>query len=353
MEETQDEHFTSEELENIEKLRDMFHGKLPSDLDTELNLRRWMRGWKGNLNEIEPRLKDFIQNRKLMRFDSDDFLKTFESHPVYKNYFKYFAFSLVDKPHINTKDNTIFACERLENVNFNSITSKVANCGDFVNITFLIQEAFFRHVLRQEKLTGKPSGVSVIYDMQGFNILEYANPNSAIIKVSKACFLLLQDYYCEVLTQIYIVNAPRLMGLFWELMKLFIAPTTQRKIEILGSNYKEILQKRIDLDILPVHYGGNRRDTSGRVDPDTCCNIPAFIPNDYKRLTNKCSDFTTVHIKPNSMFEVRKTVNITPTTLIWKFFVNSDIEFGVVKENSCKLSENSKNFLAITESKIN
>lgn len=328
---------TDQEREAVDKLRDLFNGKIPEDLDTDLNLLRWIKGWKGQLNEIEPRLKSYIQNRRLTKIDGEDFLEKFETFPIYHKVFKYFGFSLADKPYVNTKDNTLFMSERLENVNFHSITNKALTCGEIINSSFQIMEAMFRHVLTQEKRSGRPSGITVIYDMYKVNALEYANPNCPIIKISKLCFAILNDYYCDVLNKIYVINAPMFIGLLWEIGKRFLAPATQKKVVILGSNYIEVLRNHFDLDVLPVQYGGNRRDTSGRVDPDTCCNVPVFIPEDYKRVSIDCDDFITEYIKPNSSFELRKTVEISETKLLWKFWVNSEVEFCVLKEISSKL----------------
>lgn len=327
---------SEKEEKDIKRIRDLFESEIPKDLDTDLNLYRWVHGWKGQLNEIEPRLKAYIQNRKLIKFDAEDYLETFESHPVYQYCFKYYSVSLVNKPYINSKDNTVFFSERWENVDFNEIVAKVISCGDVTVLTFIIMEALFRHVLNQEKRSGKPSGVSVVYDMHGCSVLQYANPHHPFLKLTKICIDLLQDYYCDILRQIYVINAPTVVNVLWGLTKVFMSEETRRKIIILGSNYKEVLQKCFDVDILPSHYGGNRRDTSGKVHPETCCTVPAVIADDYKRPSNMCNNFITEYIRPNCLFELRQVVKHVPSTLMWKFWVNSDVEFGIVQQISGK-----------------
>lgn len=65
-----------------------------------------------------------------------------------------------------------------------------------------------------------------------------------------------QDNYPEMLGHICIINAPFIFKTLWGMVKGFIDPRTQGKIEILGTNYREALLKWVDEENLPVFLGG-------------------------------------------------------------------------------------------------
>ncbi len=65
-----------------------------------------------------------------------------------------------------------------------------------------------------------------------------------------------QAYYPETLANLYIINAPWIFHPLWALIKPWLDPVTKNKFHILGSSFREKLQEVIDLDQLPVEYGG-------------------------------------------------------------------------------------------------
>ena len=54
----------------------------------------------------------------------------------------------------------------------------------------------------------------------------------------------------------FIINAPMLFNTVWKVMKGFFDENTQKKIQILGSNYRNKLLEKIDDDKLPDFLGG-------------------------------------------------------------------------------------------------
>lgn len=66
-----------------------------------------------------------------------------------------------------------------------------------------------------------------------------------------------QDYYPEIMGQMFIVNAPMLFTGVWAIIKGFIDEKTRNKIKILGSKYQKDLLECVDPDNLPDFLGGN------------------------------------------------------------------------------------------------
>jgi len=66
-----------------------------------------------------------------------------------------------------------------------------------------------------------------------------------------------QDYYPEILGQMFVVNAPFSFKALWAMFKSFVDEKTRKKITIEGSSYKKKLLAVVEPDNLPSSFGGN------------------------------------------------------------------------------------------------
>eukprot|EP01084_Bolivina_argentea_P265434 449930_1 len=64
------------------------------------------------------------------------------------------------------------------------------------------------------------------------------------------------NLYPNTLEKTYLINAPWVFRTGWGIIKSFVHPITQKKIEILGSDYIKTMVKRISIDHIPKKYGG-------------------------------------------------------------------------------------------------
>ncbi|XP_075921896.1 SEC14-like protein 2 [Petromyzon marinus] len=69
--------------------------------------------------------------------------------------------------------------------------------------------------------------------------------------------------YPECLKRMYIVKAPRIFSLFYTLMTPIIGEGTKSKIQVLGSDWQEVLLSQIDASEVPEYYGGTRTGPDG------------------------------------------------------------------------------------------
>jgi len=60
-----------------------------------------------------------------------------------------------------------------------------------------------------------------------------------------------QDYYPEILGNMFIVNSPMLFSGAWAMIKPWLDKRTQQKITIVGKNYREQLSNLVDSENLP------------------------------------------------------------------------------------------------------
>lgn len=66
-----------------------------------------------------------------------------------------------------------------------------------------------------------------------------------------------QDYYPEILGNMFIVNSPMLFSGAWAMIKPWLDKRTQQKITIVGKNYREQLFNLVDPQNLPSFLGGS------------------------------------------------------------------------------------------------
>ena len=66
-----------------------------------------------------------------------------------------------------------------------------------------------------------------------------------------------QDHYPEILGQAFVLNANFVFTGIWAIIKYFLNENTQKKVQILGSDYEKNLLEVIDPDQLPKMYGGD------------------------------------------------------------------------------------------------
>ena len=92
-----------------------------------------------------------------------------------------------------------------------------------------------------------------ILDANGIGIFSLVGPIKGFVKLASDIG---QDYYPEMLGKMTIINVGFLFRAIWSMVKSFIDPKTQSKINLLKSSYKEELLKLIDEDKLPSFLGG-------------------------------------------------------------------------------------------------
>lgn len=65
-----------------------------------------------------------------------------------------------------------------------------------------------------------------------------------------------QDYYPEMLGNLYIINAGFFFNALWSIAKSFIDEKTAKKVIIIGSDYLKEFEKFIDMNTFPKLLGG-------------------------------------------------------------------------------------------------
>jgi len=95
-------------------------------------------------------------------------------------------------------------------------------------------------------------GALFIIDLQGFGLGKFWHMKSLI----RNSFQISQDYYPESLGKVAVINAPSTFTVIWNAVKPWLSKETAAKVDILGSDYEDVLLDLVDPENLPSSLGG-------------------------------------------------------------------------------------------------
>ncbi|XP_064211186.1 SEC14-like protein 3 [Tribolium castaneum] len=202
--------------------------------------------------------------------------------------------------------------------------------NDLIKLTIQTLERFME--LAAEKGGHK---FVVIFDMDAFNIRQYAWRPAAEVVVS-----LVQMYeanYPEILKACYIINAPRVFAIAFNVIKRFLNEYTLGKIQIFKNDpkkWKKAVLANIEPDNLPEHFGGTLADPDGNPRYTTKINQGGKVPKELYKTTFDISSttrqFTTAVIKKGEKLKLDFIVVEEGSFLKWEFRTEAhDIRFGI------------------------
>ena len=103
----------------------------------------------------------------------------------------------------------------------------------------------------------RPIGTAVIIaDLQGLGLHMF---NVAAINILRSLQEIDQKYYPERLGRVFIINAPKVFTLFWNVIKKWLDDRIKSKIHIVGHHSAKMLLQYIDAENLPTFLGGTCR----------------------------------------------------------------------------------------------
>ncbi|NWU35877.1 S14L2 protein, partial [Hylia prasina] len=137
-----------------------------------------------------------------------------------------------------------------------------------------------RHECEQqsEKLGKKIEMVMMVYDCEGLGLKHLWKP---AVDTYGEILSMFEENYPESLKHLFIVKAPKLFPVAYNLVKHFLSEDTRKKVVVLGSNWKEVLQKYIDPAQIPVEYGGTLTDPDGDPKCSSKINYGGDVPQHY------------------------------------------------------------------------
>ncbi|XP_059192971.1 SEC14-like protein 2 [Centropristis striata] len=182
--------------------------------------------------------------------------------------------------------------------------------------------------LQTQRLGTNVEAITMIYDVEGLGLKHLWKP---AIETYGEILQMFEDNYPEGLKRLFVIKAPKLFPVAYNLVKHFLSENTRQKIHILGGNWQEVLLKYIDAEELPVIYGGKLTDPDGDPRCRTRINhVGPVPPSYYVRDHVKVNYDQCVSVSRGSTQQLDYEILFPGCVLRWQFASESaDIGFGV------------------------
>ncbi|XP_030579380.1 SEC14-like lipid binding 8 isoform X2 [Archocentrus centrarchus] len=132
--------------------------------------------------------------------------------------------------------------------------------------------------LQSERLGKNVESITMIYDVEGLGLKHLWKP---AIETYGEILQMFEDNYPEGLKRLFVIKAPKIFPVAYNLVKHFLSESTREKICILGANWQEVLLNHIDAEELPAMYGGKLTDPDGDPRCRTRINHVGPVPPSY------------------------------------------------------------------------
>ncbi|PKK16578.1 hypothetical protein A306_00000411 [Columba livia] len=128
------------------------------------------------------------------------------------------------------------------------------------------------------QLGKKIETVLMVYDCEGLGLKHLWKP---AIDTYGELLSMFEENYPESLKRLFIIKAPKIFPVAYNLVKPLLSEDTRKKVVVLGSNWKEVLQQYIDPAQIPVEYGGTLTDPDGDPKCSSKINYGGDVPQHY------------------------------------------------------------------------
>ncbi|XP_059532012.1 SEC14-like protein 2 isoform X1 [Myotis daubentonii] len=179
-----------------------------------------------------------------------------------------------------------------------------------------------------EKMGKRVDSITMIYDCEGLGLRHLWKP---AVETYIEFLCMVEDNYPEKLKRLFVIKAPKLFPVAYNLVKPFLSEETRKKIMVLGANWKEVLLKYISADQVPVEYGGTMTDPDGNPKCKSKLNWGGDIPKTYYVRDQLKQQYEhSVQISRASSHQVEYEILFPGCVLRWQFTSEgSDIGFGI------------------------
>ncbi|KAK1146123.1 SEC14-like protein 2 isoform X1 [Acipenser oxyrinchus oxyrinchus] len=204
-----------------------------------------------------------------------------------------------------------------------------ASKQDFLKAKVRDCERLQRECKRQSEQLGRHvESITMIYDCEGLGLKHLWKP---AVEAYGEVLTMFEENYPEGLKRLFVIKAPKLFPVAYNLIKHFLSEDTRRKIIILGGNWQEILLQYIEPDQLPACYGGTLTDPDGDPRCKTRVKYGGEVPQSYYvRVSIKQQYEQTLCISRGSSQQLEYEILFPGCVLRWQFASEGlDIGFGV------------------------
>ncbi|KAI9537146.1 hypothetical protein NQZ68_028276 [Dissostichus eleginoides] len=308
------------QAEALEQFRERIQDILPQlPAQHDHFLLRWLRARNFNIQKSEAMLRKHLEFRKQMKVDA--IITDWRPPEVIEKYLS----------------GGMCGHDREGSPVWYDVIGPVDPKGLFLSASkqdFIKSKIRDCEVLQQEcdvqsqKLGRNVESITMIYDVEGLGLKHLWKP---AIETYTDILQMFEANYPEGLKRLFVIKAPKLFPVAYNLVKHFLSENTRQKINILGANWQEVLMKYIDAEELPVIYGGKLTDPDG----DPRCrtmihHVSPVPPSYYVRDHVKMEYEQCTTVSRGSSQQLDYEILFPGCVLRWQFASDgADIGFGV------------------------
>ncbi|XP_062137538.1 SEC14-like protein 2 [Drosophila sulfurigaster albostrigata] len=322
---------SEEQRKTLEQFRQLMSAEL-NDTHDDYYLLRWLRARKWNLDAAEKMLRACLKTRAMWNVDN---IEKWEAPQALREYLPYGLMGY------DNEGSPVIVCP-FANFDIWGMMHCVTRF-EFQKYLVLLLERFMKNAYEQSQKHGwKARQLVVFFDCEGLNLKQYAWRPAAEVVISSV-----KQYeanFPELLKMCYIINAPKLFSVAFNIVKKFLDENTTSKIHIYKSGadkWKQQLFSHVDPKIIPKSWGGELVDKLG--DPQ-CKSLMIWggkLPEElYIDQSNQQSDkdFTEAQVAKGDKLKLHFKVKSQPENeqlpqqqmLSWNFRTfDYDIKFGI------------------------
>ncbi|XP_017136917.1 SEC14-like protein 2 [Drosophila miranda] len=315
---------SAEQRATLEQFRKQMDDALV-DTHDDYFLLRWLRARKWNLEAAEKMLRASLKTRAMWNVDNID---KWDPPKALKEYLPYGLIGY------DNEGSPLLVCPF-----YNFDIWGMMHCVtrfEFQKYLVLLIERFMKTAYEQSLDHGwKARQLVVFFDMQDVNLKQYAWRPAAECVISSV-----KQYeanFPELLKMCYIINAPKLFSVAFNIVKKFLDENTTSKIVIYKSGvdkWQQQLFSHVNPKVFPKAWGGELVDKLG--DPQ-CKSMMIWggkLPEDLfidQNSQQSDKDFTDTQVPKGDKLKLHFKVNLEEQKILsWEFrTIDYDIKFGI------------------------
>ncbi|XP_001354244.2 SEC14-like protein 2 [Drosophila persimilis] len=315
---------SAEQRATLEQFRKQMDDALV-DTHDDYFLLRWLRARKWNLEAAEKMLRASLKTRAMWNVDNID---KWDPPKALKEYLPYGLIGY------DNEGSPLLVCPF-----YNFDIWGMMHCVtrfEFQKYLVLLIERFMKTAYEQSLDHGwKARQLVVFFDMQDVNLKQYAWRPAAECVISSV-----KQYeanFPELLKMCYIINAPKLFSVAFNIVKKFLDENTTSKIVIYKSGvdkWQQQLFSHVNPKVFPKAWGGELVDKLG--DPQ-CKSMMVWggkLPEDLfidQNSQQSDKDFTDTQVPKGDKLKLHFKVNLEEQKILsWEFrTIDYDIKFGI------------------------
>nr|KAI8753005.1 SEC14-like protein 2 [Biomphalaria glabrata] len=285
-------------------------------------LLRWLRATKFDVKQSEALLRTHLKWREENNIDS-----LFTEYQPPEVMTKYCPGSFYGQD----KEGSIIWIDPVGDIDIHGLLMSAKREGFVKYMIWNMEKSCQLFEVYSKEQDRRVDQVIMIYDLENLGLRHLWKPG---IQAFSEVVQIFEEHYSDTIKTVYILNAPKIFSVIFNVLKRFLREETVGKIKFLGANYKEVLLQQIDSDQLPAHWGGTCVDPDGNPRcPSKIC--PGGMVPKYYYLHNIAVDlsgFSEVIIPRGSSFQLDFVINDVGSALRWQFKTEGfDIRFGIFR----------------------